>query len=629
MSKILSSVTRVAAAGKRAVVQAAVNWWNSPPKHSTGKRALLSTYVASLMSLMLCVTMFLSTSYAWFTARVDVHQNQMFVGTLGVKLYHASFSKGELDADKELREVTPNHKVLTQDTKWEPGYTAVEKFMVEENGDLAFSYKLTIERDFTKDKDETQKKLAKSITVWTYTGADAASVVSFEGTTFAEMEDKGQWQYVGTLLDVMESHIPVFTGRMNSEMVSGNAANAAQYHMIALHMEENTDLKALGGPWADTKDAPKLDNITISLVANQMASGNDAFGNAYDPTPVDLYMAKNVPVGPENKTNAPVVFQIPNEGGKVSKVEIAVPEGTLTDGSTQFGLSIQEVDAEGEAADTKKRLALDISISGVAEKNTTVIPVTMTIEKGLENVEVYHGEKAMDKADSGKADTYSYDPQSGELKLYVTNFSTFTIVSGVDGVSTYEELVKALETSESIKLVGDLNLADKTVKIPENKEVTLYLGGYDITAAKAAFMIPAGSTLNVKGQGNVELTGEGTIFQNDGTMNIHGGSYDAEGMVMDNRGTANIYGGTFALSGDGENIIRNGAEGEAQAVLNVHGGIFKANGKAAYIWNDVSGEEVKDEMNFLGGTFDSSVYFRDSGENVKVAKGVAISQKGN
>ena len=55
-------------------------------KQPAVKSMLLQTYFTSLLCLVLCVTMFLGTSYAWFTSEVNNSANEIYVGTLKVGL---------------------------------------------------------------------------------------------------------------------------------------------------------------------------------------------------------------------------------------------------------------------------------------------------------------------------------------------------------------------------------------------------------------------------------------------------------------------------------------------------------------------------------------------------------------
>ena len=240
------------------------------------KNAILQTYITSLLCLVLCVTMFFGTSMAWFSDTAESTYNEMYVGTLEIDLNHATFKNGDIDKTKGTNgyvAVDGTHKILDESIKWEPGYTAVEKFELIENGDLAFGYQLGIECAFaTNDKGtEAEKKvIASAITVWNYTGANAkeyALPADFDVMT-AE-----NWEPVGTLLDVITKHLPVFEGEMNKDAVTAEA-EAKAYHLIALHMEESFSDSTVQGK--------TLDEITVKLVATQKHSEQDAFESPYD-----------------------------------------------------------------------------------------------------------------------------------------------------------------------------------------------------------------------------------------------------------------------------------------------------------------------------------------------------------
>ena len=58
-----------------------------PAKQPKVKSALLQTYFTSLLCMVLCVTMFFGTSYAWFTSEVSNTGNEIYIGTLDVGLF--------------------------------------------------------------------------------------------------------------------------------------------------------------------------------------------------------------------------------------------------------------------------------------------------------------------------------------------------------------------------------------------------------------------------------------------------------------------------------------------------------------------------------------------------------------
>ena len=89
----------------------------------TTKRALLS----SIVSLILCFTMLLSTTYAWFTDTVTSANNIITAGNLDIELYHTN----DDDEGEKVNEGT----ILFDDVKlWEPGAVVYETFKIVNEG---------------------------------------------------------------------------------------------------------------------------------------------------------------------------------------------------------------------------------------------------------------------------------------------------------------------------------------------------------------------------------------------------------------------------------------------------------------------------------------------------------------
>ena len=170
------------------------------------------------------------------------------------------------------------------------------------------------------------------------------------------------------------------------------------------------------------------------------------------------------------------------------------------------------------------------------------------------------------------------------------------------------------------------------------------MNGFTITAtqrgseAYGTFHIPADTTFHVAGEGAIRVVANVTagisvaMFQNDGTLNIYGGTYEINqaqslaGMgaivcVIDNCASGNdavvnIDGGTFAVTGEGaNNILRNWPIANSTVTLNIYNGLFKANTAVAhtYLWNknDTHKENTHSVMNFYGGTYEAGVVYED------------------
>ncbi len=99
----------------------------------TTKRAL----VASILSLLLCVSMLIGSTFAWFTDTASTGVNLIQSGNLDLVLEYR-------DADGNWAEVNGDTKLFKDGALWEPGYTEVAYIRVRNNGSLAFNYQLAV-----------------------------------------------------------------------------------------------------------------------------------------------------------------------------------------------------------------------------------------------------------------------------------------------------------------------------------------------------------------------------------------------------------------------------------------------------------------------------------------------------
>ena len=96
------------------------------------KRALLS----SVLALFLCFAMFVGTTFAWFTDSVTSKNNIIQTGSLDAALYYKE--PGDSDYKDASRGAIFNSNL------WEPGYIDAKIIKIENNGNLAFKYQLSI-----------------------------------------------------------------------------------------------------------------------------------------------------------------------------------------------------------------------------------------------------------------------------------------------------------------------------------------------------------------------------------------------------------------------------------------------------------------------------------------------------
>jgi len=79
--------------------------------NKTTRRALLFSFI----SVFLCFTMLIGTTYAWFTDEVTSGVNKIVAGNLDVELYRG------LDRNATPVDINTELFKLSEEQKWEPG----------------------------------------------------------------------------------------------------------------------------------------------------------------------------------------------------------------------------------------------------------------------------------------------------------------------------------------------------------------------------------------------------------------------------------------------------------------------------------------------------------------------------
>ena len=238
---------------------------NENAKSEKGK-LLLRTYLMSLLSLMLCVTMLLGTTFAWFTSEVKTSGNEIYVGKLAVDLTAEVKNDDGTTRTVSLKD-SQTPLFGSTEFKWEPGATQIETVNVVNYGDLAFDYALyisTVAAD-AGALDEVGKYIDVYIT------ANGATANSFQ-----DIQDT--WIRVGTLSEVVANGYLLANGSYIPD--SNGTAAVVDTVRIALHMPaEVSDTSIMG---------KKIENLGIKLIATQKVAEEDDFGAGYDEAaPVD------------------------------------------------------------------------------------------------------------------------------------------------------------------------------------------------------------------------------------------------------------------------------------------------------------------------------------------------------
>ena len=91
------------------------------------------TLFQSVISLLLCFSMLVGTTFAWFTDGVSSANNLIATGNLDVELEY-------LDENNQWAPITEETAVLDNNALWEPGHTEVAYLRIRNAGELALKY---------------------------------------------------------------------------------------------------------------------------------------------------------------------------------------------------------------------------------------------------------------------------------------------------------------------------------------------------------------------------------------------------------------------------------------------------------------------------------------------------------
>ena len=98
----------------------------------------MSAFVASVLSLLLCVMAFTGTTLAWFTDSVTSNANKIMAGSLDVVLEYYNVDRNA------WIEVDSTTTLLDDGAKWAPGHTEILYLRVVNRGSLALKYQLGV-----------------------------------------------------------------------------------------------------------------------------------------------------------------------------------------------------------------------------------------------------------------------------------------------------------------------------------------------------------------------------------------------------------------------------------------------------------------------------------------------------
>ncbi len=494
----------------------------------TTKRALL----ASVFSLLICVSMLIGSTFAWFTDTATTGVNTIVAGNLDIALYNGTVSNGAISYSSVVDGET---KLFDEAALWEPGHTEVAYLKIENTGSLSLRYQMTV--NVLNEVVGTN---------------EAGGAIKLSKILKFDVVEIGATEFYKTRKDAIAA--ATNAGNLQTTTESGVmfAEEAAKYLALIVYMPTDVGNEA---NYRGTT-VPSI-QLGVNLIATQNPNESDSFGNTYDDQ-ADGSPDYEWGVIKSDKVTADVsedesvtytVLETPN-----GDVKATVPDEALAEDATEITLTVDEKETPtsvNTAAIVGEAFAYDIEITGIDESNTTVIPVEIAVGSDLTVNAVYHQGVAMTAADTGAADTYSYNATTGVLTIYITHCSEFVIdisVNAATPVNNAEELVKAIENGEDVILNAAIALSSSVV-IAEGSDITFDLNGYELTAAAGVFAIENNGTLTV-----TDSVGTGVISARIGVDNYGALVLNSGSIVATEQGGAAIYNNensnaTFVMNG--------------------------------------------------------------------------------
>lgn len=293
------------------------------------KRALLT----SVLALLMCVTMLIGATFAWFTDTASTGVNKVQAGNLDLEVQYRTTAGSDW---KTLDNATDLFGA--EGTLFEPGHTRVVELKIKNAGNLALKYKIgmnVISETAGTNKDGDPYKLSDYLKVATtsiqqYNPTDQIS--SLMERLIFQKGDFGMWTARNFANFELE-----YTSNGN---VHALQPGAAQILGIKVYMPETVGNEANA---ILTEKAASI-NFGLNVVATQYTTESDSFGTQYDKDATYPVIVSNQQQANDAITNA-----------TDKKANISIASGqtiTLDSGIAHEGDKSRDITFSGDGSQT-------------------------------------------------------------------------------------------------------------------------------------------------------------------------------------------------------------------------------------------------------------------------------------
>ena len=224
----------------------------------TNKRNTKRALLASIFSMVLCMTMLVGSTFAWFTDSVISGKNRIIAGNLDVELYNVK--------DGKETPVTAETNLFLKDALWEPGHVEVVNLKVANVGTLALTYRFGI--------NVANEQGSVNVYGDTFKLSDHIKFALIDGNkTYATREEA---------VIAAEEATPVALSALafndDGVLYPEGKGNFEKYVTLIVYMPTTVDNIANHR----VGEAIPTIELGINLVATQTPYENDSFGDSYD-----------------------------------------------------------------------------------------------------------------------------------------------------------------------------------------------------------------------------------------------------------------------------------------------------------------------------------------------------------
>ena len=312
------------------------------------KRALLT----SALALLMCVTMLVGATFAWFTDTASTGVNKIQAGNLDIEVEYT------LDGEtwNDLDEATD----IFQKGLWEPGHTEVVALKFKNNGNLALKYNINmniVDETVGINKSGQEYKLSDYLKVKTLSQEASGIGDICIDMAFSARNDGLGYTATANFKDATVLDHDLF-------LAPGEVGN---YLIMKVYMPETVGNEANA---ISTEKAASI-NFGLNVVATQVPYEKDSFGNTYDKDakyPDVAYTQAST----QEELNAALNNPTDANGNPTSKIAVDLKKGSYTLPGDKMGN--KEISITGT-----KDTVIDLT-SGTAAHNASITMEGVTVE---------------------------------------------------------------------------------------------------------------------------------------------------------------------------------------------------------------------------------------------------------